>query len=421
MTAARSSFSKASSSDVSVPTSVATARAPRIEIGLLTGGGDRPYAFGLAMALASKGVYLDFIGSDELDSSELRGAPTLNFLNLWGNRRPNSRLAEKISRVVKYYFRLVRYASVARPKVFHILWNNKFEIFDRTALMLYYKMLGKKLVLTAHNVNAGTRDSNDSHLNRLSLRLQYRLADHIFVHTERMKSELVTDFAVSDRAISVIPFGINNSVQDTDLTSRQAKERLGIESGEKTLLFFGNIASYKGLEYLIAAFEQIVTEGGNYRLIIAGAPKEHGDEAYVDRLQRALRLGVGRERTTLRLHFIPDDETELYFKAADVLVLPYTHIFQSGVLFLGYRFGLPVIAADVGSLREDIIEGKTGFLFKPKDRADLAKMIERYFASDLYENLSNRRQEIRDYAKERHSWDRIGETTRGVYAELLGD
>lgn len=421
MTAARSSFSKAPSSDVSVPTSVAAARAPRIEIGLLTGGGDRPYAFGLAMALASKGVYLDFIGSDELDSPELRGAPTLNFLNLWGNRRPNSRLAEKISRVVRYYFRLVRYALVARPKVFHILWNNKFQIFDRTALMLYYKMLGKKIVLTAHNVNAGTRDSNDSHLNRLSLRLQYRLADHIFVHTERMKGELVKDFAVSDRAISVIPFGINNSVPDTDLTSRQAKERLGIESGEKTLLFFGNIASYKGLEYLIAAFEQIVTEGGDYRLIIAGGPKEHGDEAYVDSLQRALRLGVGRERTTLRLHFIPDDETELYFKAADVLVLPYTHIFQSGVLFLGYRFGLPVIAADVGSLRDDIIEGQTGFLFKPKDHADLTKVIARYFASDLYENLSNRRQEIRDYAKERHSWDRIGETTRGVYAELLGD
>src|SRR5262245_51336245 len=178
MTAARSSFSKAPSRDVSGPTSVATARVPRIEIGLLTGGGDRHYAFGLAMALASQGVYLDFIGSDELDSPELRGSPTLNFLNLWGNRRPNCRLAEKVARVVRYYFRLVRYALVARPTVFHILWNNKFQIFDRTAIMLYYKMLGKKVVLTAHNVNAGTRDSNDSHLNRLSLRLQYRLADH---------------------------------------------------------------------------------------------------------------------------------------------------------------------------------------------------------------------------------------------------
>ena len=60
---------------------------------------------------------------------------------------------------------------------------------------------------------------------------------------------------------------------------------------------------------------------------------------------------------TLRIESVPDAETELYFKAADVLALPYTHVFQSGVLFLGYNFGLPVIASDVASLREDVVEG----------------------------------------------------------------
>ena len=74
----------------------------------------------------------------------------------------------------------------------------------------------------------------------------------------------------------------------------------------------------------------------------------------------------------LRAEYIPDDETELYFKAADVLVLPYRHIYQSGVLFLGYSFGLPVLAADVGALKEEIVEGKTGFVFKPEDSVDLA-------------------------------------------------
>jgi len=122
----------------------------------------------------------------------------------------------------------------------------------------------------------------------------------------------------------------------------------------------------------------------------------------------------------LRAEFIPDEETELYFKAADVLVLPYTHIYQSGILFLGYSFGLPVIASDVGSLREDIVEGKTGYVSKPKDPVDLARNIERYFASDLYANLNNRRQEIRNYATERHSWDVVGEVTREVYGRVLG-
>ena len=97
-----------------------------------------------------------------------------------------------------------------------------------------------------------------------------------------------------------------------------------------------------------------------------------------------------RGRILLRAEFIPDDETEVYFKAADVLVLPYRHIYQSGVLFLGYSFGLPVLAADVGSLKDEIVEGKTGFVFRPEDPVDLARTIERYFASDLYAELNSR-------------------------------
>ena len=390
-----------------------------VQIGLLTGGADRHYAFGLAIALISKGIRLDFIGSDELDSPELHGTPKVNFLNLRGNQRRDASLVRKVSRVLIYYVRLIRYAAIARPKVFHILWNNKFEFFDRTLLMLYYKLLGKKIALTAHNVNAGRRDSTDTLLNRLTLRSQYRLADHIFVHTEKMKSELLAGFGVRECAVTVIPYGINNAVPDTDLTPDEAKQRLGIKADERTLLFFGRIVPYKGLEYLVAAFQQVVTSRSDYRLIIAGRP-EKGCEKYWNEIQETISRGVGRGRIILKSEYIADDETEVHFKAADVLILPYRQIYQSGVLFLGYWFGLPVISADVGSLREDIIEGKTGFVCRPEDPVDLAKTIETYFSSDLYKGLGSRRQEIRDYANERHSWNTVGQLTRKVYAELLG-
>ena len=95
------------------------------------------------------------------------------------------------------------------------------------------------------------------------------------------------------------------------------------------------------------------------------------------------------------------------FKAADVLILPYTHVFQSGVLFLGYSFGLPAIAADVGTLKEEIIEGQTGFVFKPQDSSDLASKIDEYFKSELFRNLETRRAEIKAYANERYSWDKV--------------
>src|SRR5206468_11892768 len=189
---------------------------PTLSVALLTGGGDKPYALGMAAALTSEGISVDFIGSDDLSVPEILNDPRVNFFNLQGNARADASLFAKVRRVSKYYVKLVSYAATAKPKLFHILWNNKFELFDRTLLMLYYRMLRKKITLTVHNVNAGKRDLNDSFLNRFSLRIQYNLCCHIFVHTERMKSELVSDFAVTVDKVSVIPFGINNTVPKTD-------------------------------------------------------------------------------------------------------------------------------------------------------------------------------------------------------------
>src|SRR5439155_3733390 len=156
----------------------------------------------------------------------------------------------------------------------------------------------------------------------------------------------------------------------------------------------------------------------DYRLIIVGAPDRC--ERYWGPIREAIREDVQKGLVLLRDEFIPDDETELYLKVADVLVLPYRYIYQSGVLFLGHSFGLPVIAADVGCLRAEIVEGKTGFIFRREDPIDLAKVIDRYFASDLYADLNCRRPQIRDYATERHSWEVVGQITMRVYADLIG-
>jgi glycosyltransferase involved in cell wall biosynthesis len=283
--------------------------------------------------------------------------------------------------------------------------------------MLGYRLLGKRIVFTAHNVNAGKRDANDSLANRLSLRVQYRLADHIFVHTEKMKREMSADFGVPESKITVIPFGINQTLPTSALTVAEAKQLLGVSPNQKTLLFFGHIAPYKGLDCLIAAMAQLARADSQYRLIIAGRPK--GYDAYWASMQQMIAGGNLEDKVIQRITFIPDDGVELYFKAADVLVLPYTHIFQSGVLLLGYNFGLPVVATDVGSLREDIIEGKTGFLCRAQDPQDLARAIEAYFASDLFRQLDEHRGKIQAYAKERYSWDAVGAITTRVYRQLL--
>jgi glycosyltransferase involved in cell wall biosynthesis len=390
-----------------------------IEIGLLTGCQDRPYAFGLAMTLISKGVHVDMIGSDGEDSPELHVAPYLRFLNFRGRQRQNENLAAKLSKLMIYYARLIRYAARSKPGILHILWNNKFEYFDRTVLMLYYRLLGKKIALTAHNVNRAKRDLQDSLLNRLTLKIQYQLSDHLFVHTNKMKEELCQDFGVAERSVTVIRHPINNAFPDTNLTAAEAKRQLSVEESEKAVLFLGKIRPYKGIEQLLVAFQQLVKRDATYRLIIAGEPKK-GSEDYLDEIRAIVTRDFSQGEIILKFQFIPDEQMELFLKAADVLVLPYKDISQSGILFLAYSFGLPVVATDVGSFREAIVEGKTGFICKPGDTADLARMLEAYFSSHLYRDLATRRQEIKDYANSVHSWDAVGDLTRTAYSKMLG-
>jgi D-inositol-3-phosphate glycosyltransferase len=389
-----------------------------ISVSLLTGGDDRPYALGMAAALVGQGFRVDFIGSDKLDAPELHQTPLITFLNLRGDQNEQALFRRKVVRIMAYYARLIRYAAQSEPPIFHILWNNKFEHFDRTLLMLYYRLLGKRIVLTAHNVNMRKRDGRDGWFNRLSLRTQYRLCHHILVHTPAMKDELVADFAIAQPRVTVIPFGINNTCTTTALGRREARERLGVTLDEKTLLFFGQIALYKGLEYLIDAFSEVAKRNESYRLIIAGKVKK-GQREYWNEIRRKIVTSEIQKQIIEKIEHIPDEEVELYFKAADVLIVPYVHIFQSGVPFLAYSFGLPVIATDVGSLRQDIVEGSTGFVCQPRDSTDLARMIEKYFESELFHNLETQRAEIKKYANERFSWNKVATITSAVYSRLL--
>lgn len=388
------------------------------KIALLTGGDDKPYVLGLTKALTDDEIQVEIVGSDALSVPELLNNPGVKFLNLRGDQRPDASAMAKAFRLACYYGRLIRYAATSEPRILHILWNNKFELFDRTVLMLYYRVLGKRVVLTAHNVNGAKRDNRDSFMNRLSLRIQYRLCDSIFVHTAMMRDELIKAFGIAEEKVYVIPFGINQTVPETALTSAEARSKTGIGTDEKVLLFFGQIAPYKGLAYLISALGKLVDHEKNYHLIIAGKPKWTGDYwTEVKRMIAELRVGA---HITERIEHIPDEETEVFFKAADLLILPYSDIFQSGVLFLGYNFGLPAVVTDVGSLADDVVEGKTGFVCRPKDASDLSEAIKRYFASPLFHGLDRQRTLIKQFAHERYSWSKVATITSAAYVKLVG-
>jgi glycosyltransferase involved in cell wall biosynthesis len=184
-------------------------------------------------------------------------------------------------------------------------------------------------------------------------------------------------------------------------------------------LFFGNIAPYKGLEDLVCALGRLVQEDPTFFLIIAGRVKNNSCVGYwreVEELIDRLKLV---DHVFKQVRYVPDDEVGLLFRAADVSVLPYRRVYQSGVLGLSYAQRLPVIAADVGAMRDDISPGKTGFLFVPGDPVDLARTIRTYFASDVFRDLESKGAMLSDHGAERFSWSLNADRTCAVYRSLL--
>jgi len=240
----------------------------------------------------------------------------------------------------------------------------------------------------------------------------------MFVHTLRMKDELIKEFGVSAQRVSTIPFGINDTVPTTKLSSVEAKRMLGLKENDQTLLFFGQIAPYKGLEYLIDALALRARAGDSLRLIIAGKVKRGSAEYWAQVERLILDRGVDH-LVVRRIGFVPDQEVEWYFKAADVAVIPYVSIFQSGIPFLAFSFGVPVIATDVGSLREDVV-AETGLICRAKDPLDLANAINDFFCGNLYREREIRREGIRLFALRHHSWSTVGAVSKSVYLAMLG-
>jgi len=385
---------------------------------LLTAGRDPHYALGLAPALADAGIQLDVVGNSEMEAFPKLKHPNIRFFNLRGDQRDTASALEKLRRVLSYYAALFRFGAQSQSQIFHVLWPNKFVYFDRTVLNFYYRCLGKKLVFTAHNVNTEERDQRDSALNRLTLRMQFNLMDFVFVHTPAMQEQIMKTYGVTKEKITALTFPINNVTPRTAIGRDAARLKLRLPAQKKTILFFGNIARYKGLDDLIRALPELKSRLGTFRILVAGGVKK-GEECYLKQVQQLAEELEVSDVLDFRIDYIPENEVELYFKAADLLVLPYKMIFQSGVLFLSYSFGLPVVATDAGSLRNDVVEGKTGFVSRCDDPADLAAQICRYFQNELFSTLESKRDWIIDYANKTYSWNELAGKTREVYESLL--
>ena len=391
-----------------------------MRVALLTGGKDVPYVLGLVPELTTRGIEVDLVGNEEMaQAAEVRSG-RVDVHDLVGGLDPRDGQIAKTWRVLSYYVRLMAFAVRTDARLFHILWFRKFPLGERVLLGAYFKLLGKRLAFTAHNIDDRARDGHSGGVpHRLSLRFFYRIVDHIFVHTPQMKRELVEEYSVAESKVTVVPFGINDVFPVARVTRSEARQQVGLRPDDKVLLFFGRIAPYKGIEDLLSALARLVREDPRYVLVLAGEVKDPSCETYWAALQKLIEELELEKHVRIENRYIPDGEVGLFFRASDVTVLPYRRIYQSGVVALSYAHGIPVVASDVGSFKTDVIEGKTGLVFRVSDVAHLATTLREYFASNLSKHLEVRGPKIRQHGVEAFSWTRNGELTAETYGRLL--
>ncbi len=141
-----------------------------------------------------------------------------------------------------------------------------------------------------------------------------------------------------------------------------------------TILFFGLIRDYKGLDVLLDAFAMPELTGTN--LLIAGEGYSNTDE-----LRRRLKQFPGR--VYWYDHYVADDDVPAIFAAADVIALPYKDATSTGILPIAYAAGLPAVVTRVGSLPDLVREGKTGAIIPPNDAKLLAFAIRKWLFDDV--------------------------------------
>jgi glycosyltransferase involved in cell wall biosynthesis len=361
---------------------------------LIPHGFEENYTLGFVKGLAANGVKCCVLSCD---GTEVRlSAAGISNLNLRGSLVEERPVLTKLGNLLRYYGRLLLFLFRHRKGTVHFtgIFRNRLILFEGLLLNRCFRWLARRYVYTVHNVLPHSRER--SRLFRWAYRRVYRIPDVILVHTERARRQLIEQFAVPDAKIRVISIGLNEEMPLTALTRSDARARLGFGDGEQLILFFGKIDEYKGLDLLIEAFDRLSLPAA--RLIIAGVFRT---SAYRERILAS--IGAARRQADIRLHerVIPNEEVEVFFKGCDVLCLPYRNIYQSGLVFLGPRFGIPMITTDVGSLGEFVADGM-GLTTKTNDPEGIRDALAEFFSAPT----RFRREDIMARAQ-KYRWDRI--------------
>jgi glycosyltransferase involved in cell wall biosynthesis len=271
-------------------------------------------------------------------------------------------------------------------------WVSYWAPLYLTLILILKRRSRARVLFLCHNVI----EHESGRLKKWLTRAVLSRGDYFIVHSAREK-EILHRLA-GPAAVIDTPHPSYGAFNTESLSKAEAKKRIGVDD-KRIVLFFGFVRRYKGLTYLLRSMPAVMREVP-LKLLVVGEFWE--DERPYRELIRKLGLD---EHVSLVDRYVRNEEIPAYFRAADLVVLPYTSVTGSGLVQLAFGFNKPVVATRLGALAEAVKDGQTGFLVPPRDPRAIARAVIAFF----------RRGESRKMAAcikkdgARFSWDRLVE------------
>jgi glycosyltransferase involved in cell wall biosynthesis len=218
------------------------------------------------------------------------------------------------------------------------------------------------------------------------------------------------NWAPADR-IHVIPHG----ALDYYLSFEENGPAASVSNASQTVMFFGNIEAYKGLDVLIRAFALLPADlQARTQLLVAGSPNT--DIASLKKLARDLKIEA---RIVWKLGYIREEEVPELFRSASIVALPYRAIDQSGVLMTAVAFGKAIVASRTGGFPEVIQDGVNGILVTPGNAQELAGALQSLLANPARRFAME--QATSHLARTELAWSSSAQKTVALYEAVLAE
>lgn len=361
------------------------------------------YTYSLARSLKKSGINIEVCGIQDDNVEQYTDVPQVSIFESYSKK---NNLFSKILSYRKSWRKVFGFCLKNEIDLVHVQWY----IFSPLDYYYHQKLRKKgiKVVTTIHDLLPFNRKFYDLYFHKKI----YSHASVVINQARLNKEKLINEFGVNEENIVYIPHGHYMEYAEK-MDVALSRKKLNIPQNIPVILFFGQIKKVKGVDVLIESINYVRQKQPNVLCVIAGKVWKDDFSIYQALIEELdLEKNI---RTDIR--FIKDEEVKYYFNAADIVALPYTQIYQSGVVLLAFAYEKPVVATREGEFLTVIKDKETGLLINAGDPLELASALNWYIENPdkATEYARNGYKDIND----RLSWDTISKSVKEVYCRAL--